>query len=289
VRLWYDRPIDGWEDARTRWAPAPRFDPRVDNPWYRALPVGNGRLGGMVFGGVAVERVLLNEETLRGGGPQDRSNPQALALLPEVRRLIFAGRYAEAGQLVHSRLLGAPPQAHDYQTVGDLWLHFAGVDAAEAYHRELDLERGIVTVRYRSGGVEFVREVFTSAPDQVVVVHVRCSRPGGLDLEAELDRPNDGAFDGRGCEVWCEGGRALALRGTRLKFSARVLACTDEVIAAADQTPAGADRLKIAGVDQATSGGPRQLDRKWPPISAPVGVCREAVPGRNAWVPDGVH
>ena len=107
MKLWYDRPIAGWEEARTAWVPAARFDPRLDNPWYQALPVGNGRLGGMVFGGVGWERIQLNEETLRSGGPQDRSNPQALALLPEVRRLIFAGRYAEAGQLVHTRLLGA--------------------------------------------------------------------------------------------------------------------------------------------------------------------------------------
>jgi len=165
MKLWYDRPIPGWRNAREEWRPAVRFETRLDNPWLQALPVGNGRLGAMVLGGVGVERIQLNEETLRGGGPQDRSNPQALDLLPEARRLIFEGRSEEAGLLVDRRMLGAPPRAHDYQTLGDLWLGIEGVQEASEYRRELDLDTGIVTVAYEADGVAYTREAFASFPD----------------------------------------------------------------------------------------------------------------------------
>ena len=102
MKLWYDHPIPGWQTARESWKPAAGFDPRLENPWFQALPVGNGHLGAMVFGGIGVERLQLNEETLRSGGPMDRRNPLALALLPELRRLLFEGRSAEAGLLLQS-------------------------------------------------------------------------------------------------------------------------------------------------------------------------------------------
>lgn len=220
MKLWYDHPIPGWQTARESWKPAAGFDPRLENPWFQALPVGNGRLGAMVFGGIGVERLQLNEETLRGGGPVDRRNPQALALLPELRRLLFAGRSAEAGLLLHTRMLGAPSEAHDSQTLGDLWLTLDGIGDATGYRRELDLDTGIVTVRYESGGAVYTREVFASFPDQVLVVHLRCSRPRGLGLTLELDRPADGPAAPGNHEVWSEGGHTLVMRGSRLKFFA---------------------------------------------------------------------
>ncbi len=251
VRLWYDTPVPGWQDARQLWRPASHFEIRRDNPWYQALPVGNGRLGAMVFGGIGTERIQLNEETLRSGGPTDRSNPQALALLPELRQLLFAGHYEQAGRLMHTRMLGNPPQAHDYQTLGDLWLSVPGTDAATDYHRELDLETGLVTTRFRVADVWYTREVFASRPDEVIVIHVACSRAGGLDLALEFDRPPDNIAWAGSSEVWTEGGDSLVIRGNRLKFVGRAqIRCEGAV----DRLAAGSEptRLEVSRAQEVT-------------------------------------
>jgi alpha-L-fucosidase 2 len=258
VKLWYDRPIAGWQQARSTWAPPVQFDRRRDSPWYEALPVGNGRLGAMVFGGVGVERIQLNEESLRGGGPVGRSSPGALAVLPEVRRLLFEGKSAEAGRLVLQRMLGSPPQAHDYQTLGDLWLSFDGVAEATSYRRELDLDTGVATVSYRSGSATHTREVFASFPDQVIVVRVACSRPGGVALAVEIDRPAEPSPENRSHETWTEAGGAsggaLVMRGTRVKFCARVAvrARGEASAVSAAVGPTGAERLSVTGADEVT-------------------------------------
>ena len=220
MKLWYSEPVAGWKTARDSWKPAVLFDHSMGNPWFQALPVGNGRLAAMAFGGIGVERIQLNEETLRGGGPIDRNNPQALAYLPEIRRLIFAGRNDEAAFLVETKVLGMPPQAHGYQTLGDMWLSFAGIGKAENYRRELELDTGIATVRYQANGATYTRELFASAPDQVIVVNIQCSRPGGISFDLELDRPQEA--ESPGFQVWTESPQALAMRGTRVKFSARL-------------------------------------------------------------------
>jgi alpha-L-fucosidase 2 len=108
--------------------------------WVEALPVGNGRLGAMVFGGLSQERLQLNEDTLWAGGPYDPVNPDAKAALPEVRRLIFDGKYKEAHQLVGAKVLAKPLRQMPYQTVGDLTLNFPEVAVVEDYRRELNLD-----------------------------------------------------------------------------------------------------------------------------------------------------
>ncbi|MFH1572191.1 MAG: glycoside hydrolase family 95 protein [Gemmatimonadota bacterium] len=254
MKLWYREPIPGWQRAREAWQPAIRFDTRPHNPWFQALPVGNGRLGAMVFGGIGVERLQLNEETLRSGGPVDRSNPSALQHLPEVRQLLFEGRNEEAALLLNARMLGTPPQAQDYQTLGDLWLTFAGVDGADGYRRELDLDSGIAAVQFQSGGGACTREVFASFPDQVLVVHLRASRPGGLTFAIELERPPDHPDEAGSAEVWSEGERALVMRGNRLKLCARVEvhAGPGPFAAAPSPAPARSRRLSVAAADEAT-------------------------------------
>jgi len=221
MKLWYSEPVAGWETARESWRPAEVFDASMDNPWFQALPVGNGRLGAMVFGGIGVERIQLNEETLRSGGPMDRNNPQAIEYLPEVRRLLFEGRNEEAAFLMNTRMLGVPPQAQDYQTLGDMWLTSEGVEDARNYRRELDLDSGIVTVRYEANGATYTREVFASAPDRVLVIHIRCSKPGGIGFGLELDRPSDQEGGPTTFQVWTEDPDTLVMRGIRLKFLAR--------------------------------------------------------------------
>jgi hypothetical protein len=126
--LWYRRPASAWEEA---------------------LPVGNGRLGAMVFGGVARERIQLNEDTLWSGGPRDWNNPEAKAWLPKVREALFAGRYLEANKLC-KKMQG--PYTQSYQPLGDLHLAFSPDGVVENYRRELDLESGIATTRFRMGG-----------------------------------------------------------------------------------------------------------------------------------------
>jgi alpha-L-fucosidase 2 len=176
-RLWYRQPAHRWEEA---------------------LPVGNGRLGAMVFGGIEQERLQLNEDSLWSGKPQDADNPEAIRYLPEIRRLLFAGRYAEAQKLTYERLVcKGPGTAHGhaarsdygcYQTLGDLHLALEGHAEAADYRRELDLETAVARVTYRVGETTFTREVFSSAPDQVLVVRLAGDRPGKINFTATLSR-----------------------------------------------------------------------------------------------------
>ena len=155
--------------------------------WVEALPVGNGRLGAMVFGGVGVERLQLNEDTLWAGGPRDVDNPRALENLPEVRRLLFEGRPQEAADLAERTLMGEPRRLKPYQPLGDLILTFQDGDAT-GYRRQLDLATGIARVAYEIGSAAVVREVFASAADQVIVVRLQSQSPQGLTFDVQLQR-----------------------------------------------------------------------------------------------------
>ena len=155
--------------------------------WVEALPVGNGRLGGMVFGGVPAERIQLNEDTFWSGGPYDPINPEALQYLPKVRQLLWEGRYKEAQDLADEKLMGRPRHLQAYQPLGDLRLVVEGHEPATDYRRELDLDRAVVRVRYRIGDTTFTREVFASAPDQSIVVRLTSSGPAKLRFTVGLD------------------------------------------------------------------------------------------------------
>ncbi|MEZ4711684.1 MAG: glycoside hydrolase family 95 protein [Caldilineaceae bacterium] len=154
--------------------------------WVEALPVGNGRLGAMVFGGVARERLALNEDTLWSGAPREWNNPTAKDRLPVLRGAIAAGQYAEADRLAKG-LQGVFTQS--YMPLGDLLLEFAGHDAAVEYQRELDLDSAIAVTRYTVEGMTFTREVLASAPDQALVVHITADQPGCINLTARLASP----------------------------------------------------------------------------------------------------
>ena len=145
--------------------------------WDHAMPLGNGRLGAMVFGTVNRERIQLNENSLWMGGRMERDNPEALEHLPEVRRLLFAGAPDEAYRLADKHLMARPHRLQSYQTLGDLRLTFDHEEEISDYRRELDLDKGIARVAYRAGHIAFSREVFVSHPDQVVVVQITAGRP----------------------------------------------------------------------------------------------------------------
>ncbi|HEY8483328.1 MAG TPA: glycoside hydrolase family 95 protein, partial [Longimicrobiales bacterium] len=159
---------------------------RPAREWVEALPVGNGRLGAMIFGTIGRERLQLNEDTLWSGGPKDWNNPGAREVLPEVRRLIAEGKYVEADQL-SKKMMG--PYTQSYLPLGDLYLTFEHGDVGRSYRRSLDLGSAVVTVTYRVGNVQYTREVFASYPDQVLVVRLAADRPGALSFTAELDSP----------------------------------------------------------------------------------------------------
>ena len=177
--------------------------------WHEALPIGNGRLGGMVFGGAQREHIQLNEDTVWAGASSDRDNPRALESLPEIRKLLFAGKPIEAQNLAAQTLMGDPVRLPPYQPLGDLWLDF-GDDEASDYRRELNLAEGVVSVEYRSGDVLFRREVFSSAPDQVMVVRLECEKPGGISFTARLSREADAQCSAAGSDQIMLEGKAIA-------------------------------------------------------------------------------
>ena len=159
--------------------------------WGDALPVGNGRLGAMVYGGVAKEHIQLNEDTIWNGKKRNRINPEALKALPEVRRLLFEGKPREAEALEDAKMVGIPNRQPPYQPLGDLNIDFLGQDDAVDYRRELNLATGIVRVTYRVGNANFTREVFSSVPDQVLVVRIASDHPGRVSFHATLTRSQD--------------------------------------------------------------------------------------------------
>ncbi|CAG7652616.1 hypothetical protein PAESOLCIP111_06584 [Paenibacillus solanacearum] len=164
--------------------------------WDEALPVGNGRLGGMVFGHPSRERVQLNEDTVWYGGPRDRNNPDALANLPEIRRLLFEGRLKEAHRLAELALSGTPNSQRHYMTAGDLLLFMDGQGEAAHYSRSLDLETAVVTTSYECGGVRHKRETFASYPDGIIAVRIEADRPGNVSFHARFERQKGKYMDG---------------------------------------------------------------------------------------------
>lgn len=178
LTLWYDEPAANWE--------------------RNALPVGNGRMAAMVFGGVDRERIQFNEETVWEGTYIDRHNPKALEALPEIQRLLFEGRNGEAKKLASKSMMGIPNRVKSYQTLGDLVLEFSQPDEVAKYRRELDLTTGVAHTTYEIDGTTFTRDVFVSEPDQVIVVRLAADRPSQINLTARLARKDAVMSEGKG-------------------------------------------------------------------------------------------
>jgi len=154
--------------------------------WTSALPVGNGRQGAMLFGGIDTELISLNEDTLWAGGPYIPDNPNALAELSQVRQLIVDGRYKEAQTLIGQRMMAQPLRQASYQPVGDLLLTFPNILSAENYRRDLNLRTATADVQFTSEGVIYTREVFASYPDNVLVVRLTASKPGKISFKLSM-------------------------------------------------------------------------------------------------------
>ena len=215
--------------------------------WGEALPVGNGRLGAMVFGGVTEEHLQLNEDTLWAGQPINRDRKGARPHIDRARELIFSGKFAEAEKIVKSHVL-AERLVRSYQTLGDLWLRMDQQEATRDYHRELDLDTGIVRVTYRSGDAQFTREVFASHPDQTLVIHLTCDQPGRLTLLARLDRPADAiAAVSQDDTIELQGQATQEGSHKGVRFHALLKAQTS-----GGQVIAGKDSLRIEDADEVT-------------------------------------
>ena len=169
--------------------------------WNEALPIGNGRLGGMVFGGTQSERIQLNEESVWTGSRNNFvDKPDAWKHLAEIRELLFAGEYVKAQEITEKDLMGIG-NWDMYQTLGDLNLVMGHGSVVENYTRELDLENAIARVSYSANGVNYTREYFSSAPDQALIVKISCNKPGAVNLSARLTRPKDATIKAQGDEI----------------------------------------------------------------------------------------
>jgi alpha-L-fucosidase 2 len=190
LKLWYDKPAPLEPD----WTYPAKPDQQTKG-WVEALPVGSGRLGAMVFGGVAEERIQFNEDTLWTGKPHDYVRAGARDHLAAIRKGAFANLKADSeeekalNKLVKEKFLSDPVRQKAYQPFGDLRLKFPGHEKYTDYRRELDLDTGIVTTRYKVGGVTYTREVFASRADNVIVVHVTADQPS-VTFSAKLDSPH---------------------------------------------------------------------------------------------------
>ena len=160
--------------------------------WNEALPIGNGRLGAMVFGGPQSDHIQLNEDTIWAGEKRDRNNPEAAKNLPEVRRLLFAGMPHEAEVLADKTIISIPRRLPPYQTMDDLRIASNPLTVTD-YRRELDLDTAIAKVTYHARDANYTREYFASAADQVIVVRLTCDKPHQINISANLWREAGGA------------------------------------------------------------------------------------------------
>jgi len=214
--------------------------------WVEALAVGNGRLGAMVFGGVAQERIQLNEDTLWAGGPYDPTNPDAIEALPKVRELIFAGQYREASNLIGQKMMARPLAQMPYQCVGDLLLTFPDANRVTDYRRDLNLDTAVATVAYTIDEVRYTREVFSSPVDQVIVICLKADKPGKVAFTALMQTPQKAS-------VTVESPNTLVMQGVNggsrgiagaLKYQARVA-----VAASGGQVVPGDGQITVTDAD----------------------------------------
>ena len=191
-KIWYTSPADATaKDVLDSW--------KSDPEWLKALPVGNGFLGAMVFGDVNQERIQLNEKSLWSGSVADNDNPEAAKYIPEIRKLLFAGKYKEATELTNKTQVckgkgsghgnGAKVPFGCYQTLGDLMMDFGKKSSYKNYYRELDLITGIALTRYEQDGVKYQRTVFCSYPDKALVIRLTANKPNSLSFRMTLNRP----------------------------------------------------------------------------------------------------
>ncbi len=194
MKLWYDEPAGKWTEA---------------------LPIGNGRLGAMVFGTVQKERVQFNDDTLWTGEPRDYSHEGAAEYLDDIRKLLWEGKQREAQRLASEHFMSVPLRQEKYQPFGDISIEFGDHGEYTDYRRQLDIDSAVARVSYRVGGARYSREVFSSYPDQVLVVRLSCDKPGGLTFSVNTTSPHPGT------EVKAPNSSSLLMQGQLKPYKGR--------------------------------------------------------------------
>jgi alpha-L-fucosidase 2 len=229
-KIWYDKP------AKT---------------WVEALPIGNGRLGAMIFGDPVNEVIQLNENTVWAGQPNRNDNSNAEKALPEVRALIFSGKYTEAQDLINQKFISTTSNGMPYQTVGNLNLSFPGNGKYSNYYRELDIEKAVVSTHYTKNGVNYTTNVFSSYPDQVIIARISADKSGALAFSAKMDRPRPSKI-----QISTKGTDELIMTGTTgdhenvkggIQFEAQV-----KIITKGGNVSANDSVLTVSDADMAT-------------------------------------
>lgn len=174
------------------------------NIWEEAIPVGNSRIGAMVYGIPGREEIQLNEETIWAGSPYRNDNPEALKALPEVRKLVFEGKNREADELINHAFF-TKTHGMPFQTAGSVILEFIGHDNFRDYYRELDLNRAVTTTRYRVDGVEYTREAFSSFSDDVFIMRITANKKGALNFKVGYTNQSEHTVSGKGNVLVLEG------------------------------------------------------------------------------------
>ena len=226
--------------------------------WAQALPTGNGRMGAMVFGGMADEHIQFNEDTLWTGQPHEYQHEGAVKFLPQIRQLLqemrqfeaegkpkeARAKQKEAEDLAGREFMSVPLRQKAYQPFGDLRIKFPGHEAATDYRRDLDLDTAVASVRYKVGDVTYLRQAFVSHPDQAIVVHLSADKPGKVSFTAKVDSPHKSA-------VARAAGGQLVLAGQveegGLRFEARV-----RIAAQGGRVTVADDGATVEGADSAT-------------------------------------
>ncbi len=205
--------------------------------WVEALPIGNGRLGAMVFGGTKTERIQLNEDTIWAGHPLERDRKGAYIYLVEARRLIFKGKYAEGQKIMQDEFMSERISPRSYQTLGDLWIMFKDDKGIEDYRRELNLDTAIAKVIYRQGDALFTREVFSSPVDQAIVIRLTCDKPNYLTFDVNLSRSEHAEVRPNSSDLLIMRGQAdQGEQHAGVKFTTRLQAVLDDGTVYADES-----------------------------------------------------
>lgn len=182
--LWYDKPASKWTEA---------------------LPLGNGRLGAMVFGKYTTERIQLNEESVWAGTRINDLNPQSLPHLKEIQELLLNNKNQQAYELTKKYMLGTPPQIRSYQTLGDIYLEWKDSSSVSAYSRQLDIGKAQHTTTFQRGNATITESVFISAPDDILVIHLTSSVPGAISFKLKLNRGIDASTTANGNQLLLTG------------------------------------------------------------------------------------
>ncbi len=228
MKLWYNHPAQQWVEA---------------------LPIGNGRLGAMIYGDPYKEKIQLNENTIWAGSPNRNDNPDALKALPMVRKLIFEGKYKEAQDLVNKNFISKTSQGCPYQTAGELNLYFPANQNYSNYYRELDIKNAVESTRYKVNGVNYQSTAFASFSDQVIIVRYTADKPGSINFYASMNRPSN-------VDIFNLGNNELIMKGItsnydsvkgEVKFQVQV-----KILASGGSVSASDTSLQVANADTAT-------------------------------------